>query len=47
MVGFRKGWTMIVSSSTEVASVTVASLLEDGARLGASEPSLEVEGERL
>ncbi len=41
MTALRIGWTTIVSSSTDVASV-VASLLEDGAGLSSSDWDLEL-----
>lgn len=47
MTGLISGWTIMVSSSTEVASVPVASLLDDGAGLACGEAVDELAGERL
>lgn len=47
MRGLMRGWTMMVSSSTDVASVAVASLLEEGVGLSCSDSDLEVVGDGL
>ena len=47
IVGLMRGWTTIVSPSTEVASVAVASLPDEGASLTGRDSEAELAGDGL